>query len=168
VLSTNVGGGTFQMDGFPADIRSPSVSVNLPSVAYSTPSASTNASIAPVTMITPAVNQEYEMHWYLEQTVVGTSCAGDTTVNLNVIWQDPIAAGTATNAGVYALTQTGGPFNGVLGAAFFFRNQSTGIVPIRAKAGVAIQYSTTYNIGSGCSPGPSYQVFPVLEQVTAN
>ena len=38
----------------------------------------------------------------------------------------------------------------------------------RAKTGTTIQYAVTYTPGANCAPGPTYQVFPILEQLTAN
>jgi hypothetical protein len=38
----------------------------------------------------------------------------------------------------------------------------------RVKASTVIQFSTTYSNLAGCSPAPTYQLYPVLEQLTAN
>lgn len=171
VLSSNGGGGTYSLEVFPPDIRVPGVGTFLPSVVYNAPSASTNTSIGATTMVTVgASNATYQFTFYASLTVVGASCSASATfAPVNILWQDPLAAAPGTDQLPNIVTTTGIP-NGVLGStAQFtpsFSNPNT--LTIRAKAGTVIQYSTTYTLGASCSPGPSYQIFPVLEQLTAN
>jgi hypothetical protein len=169
-LSTNGGGGTYTMILFGAEDRTVASSMPFPNVVYNTASSSTNANIGATTMVTVGGSgATYRLSFYLQLSVVGASCVGATSVTLNLIFQDPLAAGTVTNASVQNLT-TSAAYNGVLGAAFgnnSWTSYSDSIV-FRAKTATNIQYSTTYAIGSSCSPGPQYVLFPILEQLTAN
>ncbi len=164
VLSTNGGAGTYQIDLFPADIRSPSITTTFPQVVYNTASASTNANIAATTMVTVgASDTTYRVVFYPQVTVLGASCVGATNLNFNLIFQDPVAAGTVTNTIGFVLAVT----NGVLGEAAGY-GFGAYTLAFRAKASTAIQYSTTYGIGSSCAPGAQYKIFPILEQLTSN
>lgn len=167
-LTSNGGGGTYQMEGFPPDIRSPSVSTTFPNVVYSTPSVSTNANIGVTTMTTVGgSNATYRFSYYLSESVVGAGCTTVTSVRVNLIFQDPFAAGTTTFFQISNLTPNG---NGVLGPGFDWTGGLTPVITwdFRMKAGTIVQYSTTYNIGSGCAPGPQYVAYPILEQLTSN
>ncbi len=143
-------------------LASPSInSVSIPSpnypsqVIYNTASASTSASIAATTMVTVGGSAaSYRFGAYLDQTVVGVGCTGNTTVIINLIWTDPNGAGATTLAlSTFTITT-----NGALGNSLVVNPAS-----IRAKATTAVQYSTTYTLGAGCTTSPSYQVFPTLE-----
>jgi len=148
----------------------------IPTTVYSTPSASGAASIGATTMVTVGgSNATYRFSYYFELSAAGTSCVGNTSVQPFLTYTDPFAAAPITvNPGVSFLLTSSGNENGVPGAAYAFSitypNSSafanTGT--IRAKAGTVIQYSTTYTLGGSCSPGPSYVIVPVLEQLTAN
>jgi hypothetical protein len=161
-LTTNGALGLYTMDMFAAEDRSAMANVTFPSVAYSTASASTNANIVAVTMATVgASNATYRFGWYLQLSVIGSGCGGVTTVAVNIIFQDPLAV----SANTYTFLANIATGNGVLGATgtTFFPQ-----IEMRVKTATAIQYSTTYGIGSGCSPGPQYVIYPILEQLTAN
>lgn len=159
VLTSNGVGGTYTMEVFPPDIRAGATTV-FPTVVYNTPSASTNANIVATTMATAgASNADYRMNFILDETVVGVGCTGNTTIVVIATFQDPNAAGPNSGS-VQTFTIIN---NGSLGF-----QQVGGVFPVRIKTGTVIQYSTTYSIGATCAPGPSYQVFPVLEQLTSN
>jgi hypothetical protein len=173
VLSTNGSAGLYQLNLFATEDRSTTSSATFPTVVYNVASGSTNANIGATTMVTVgASNATYRFVFYISETVVGASCTGNTTLTVNTIWQDPLDAGARTNTAAYNLAIN----NGTVGEAFHFSgvaggNQSPNATSgglIRAKTGTVIQYSTTYAIGTGCSPGPQYQLFPILEQLTSN
>lgn len=137
----------------------------LPNVTYSTPSASTNASIGATTMVTVgASNATYTINFYASQTVLGASCTGNTTLVVSIIWQDPVAGAPVT----VSISRVLAVNNGALGTASDWQSFNNESIPIRAKTGTVIQYSVAYTIGTGCSPGPSYQLFPILQQVMAS
>ncbi len=172
-LSSNAASGLYSMNLFASEDRSTTASAIFPSVVYSTASGSTNANIGATTMVTVGSSSAtYRLTYYLTISVIGSSCTGNTTVALNTIWQDPLDAGARTSAGAAMVLANLG--NGTLGESY--QPSGTGTASavtgnsgvFRAKAGTVIQYSTTYTIGSGCSPGPQYTIYPVLEQLTAN
>ena len=139
-----------------------------PCIVYSTASASTNANINATTMATAGGSgNTYRFGWYFTNTVLGTSCTGNSTVQVNLIWQDPSEAAPGTSPVENALVIGSGTFNGVLGPIPTHANyiNSFNTAPIRAAAGTAVQYSVTFVAGANCAPAPKYQVFPVLEQL---
>jgi len=147
------------------------------SVVYSTPSSSTNTNIGATTMVTPAASASYLFSWYAELSAVGTTCASQSSITVTITYQDPIAAGTTVGTVILASGTSvalvgGGVNNGVLGPAYPWAViGGPGPTPsylFRAKVGVPIQYAVTYAIGGGCTIGPSYTLFPILEQLTAN
>ncbi len=172
------GAGITTINGTPCTIGSSCSTLSL----YSTPSASTAASIAltgcpgATCMATVgASNATYRFNFYAQESVLGASCTGNTTLQVLLTFQDPLAAAPTTTTAVTFLIANNS--NGVLGPAQGFLNfplisvggsviGDVGI--IRAKTGTAIQYSTTYTAGTGCAPGPQYVLFPILEQLTVN
>jgi len=127
------------------------------SEVYNTASAATTATISATTMVTPAVATTYRFSAYVTQTVVGASCAGNDTIQLALVYQDPNAAGTQTvNSALYTITT-----NGTIGNIPWTSGRE--VVTFRSKASVAVQYQATYTPNGSCSPNPTYQVFPVLE-----
>ncbi|HWY32722.1 MAG TPA: hypothetical protein VNX46_18300, partial [Candidatus Acidoferrum sp.] len=174
------GSGITTVNGTSCTIGS-SCTVTTP-IVYSTPSASTNASIGATTMVTVgASNATYRFSHYASVTVVGSGCTGasDTLAQISLTWTDPLAAGASTSPivqGPIDLTTSASPgtFNGQVGPAGAYLNTSLGLQAertpwiIRAKAGTVIQYQVTYQLGGGCVTGPSYQLFPILEQLTTN
>jgi hypothetical protein len=153
-----------------------------PQVVYSTASTPTTGNLGTTTMATPSANADYRLSFYVQNTVVGTSCAGISQVGIEVTWQDPLAAGTTTfgNGSTQGIivNLSSGSNNGVVGPA---SSWITGLgnaagnttwmpttITFRAKSGVAIQYASTAIPGMSCSPAITYQVTPVLEQLTSN
>lgn len=132
-------------------------------VAYSTASSATTASIGAVTMTTAGGSgNTYRFSVYVDQTALGTSCTANTTINVQLVFTDPNAAGTTTlgmasisGGGVVSITN-----NGTVG---FITTGVMNEVAFRAKASTTVQYQTVYSAGANCSPGPQYQVYPVLE-----
>ena len=131
-----------------------------PSRVYNTAPAAGTSSITATTMVAsvpaqPASGTSYSIQEYFTQTVLGASCAGNSTVALNLIFQDPNAASPQTITVATATVTT----NGTLG-----RVPITSFNPFAfiAKPGSAVQYSTTFTPGGSCSPAPTVQVFPTL------
>ena len=127
---------------------------------YNTTPAAGTASIGATTMVTapaqPAAGTHYQFRSYATQTVLGTSCTTNTTVVVNVIFQDPNAAGPQTVVlGTFSVTN-----NGTLGIVPVTSGDSD--VSIVAKPGTVVQFSTTYTAGANCAPAPTVQVFPNL------
>ncbi len=139
-----------------------------PCVVYSTVSASTNIGIAATTMATAgAGGNTYRLSAYFDQTVLGVACTGNSTINFHLLFTDPnaaasvddILAGSEIQTGLYAsnfVITT----NGAVG-----RDIGSISIVIRAKASTVVQYRTAYSTGAGCAPAPSYQVYPILEQI---
>lgn len=134
-----------------------------PSRLFNTIPAAGVASIGATTMVTapaqPSAGTHYMLTGYVTQTVLGASCAGNSTVVLNAIYQDPNAAAPQTQAiATYTVTT-----NGTLGIVPLTANIYAGQFSLMAKAGTVVQYSTTYTAGGSCSPAPTVQLFPILE-----
>jgi hypothetical protein len=137
---------------------------------FNTPSGSTHAAIASTTMLTTgAADGNYRFSFYITQIDAGTSCTAVTSVSTKLSFTDPVSgvaqpenitmfnifsSGATSGSGIQLATSSLGIVNTGNGTFFF-----------RAKASSTIQYSVGYAQGSGCSPGPNYEVFPVLEQV---
>jgi hypothetical protein len=102
----------------------------------------------------------YRVSAYVDLTVAGTSCSGTNTFAFLITYFDP-SGSTTTTVGLYAATFVN---NGAPGAIFTFGTPSgpNGGV-IRAKPGTTVQYSTSWTPAGGCSPAPTYQVYPILE-----
>lgn len=130
---------------------------------YNTRPTEGTSSISATTMVTapsiPATGTTYRFAAYASETVVGTSCAANTTVVVNLIWQDPNEASPATTANLTYTITTNGSLGRLIPAV-------TNALPvIRAKAGTVVQFSTTYTAGGSCSPAPTVQIYPILEQM---
>jgi hypothetical protein len=130
---------------------------------YNTAAGAGTSSISATTMVTapavPLTGKTYTFQAYVTQTVVGSSCAGNTTVVVNLIYQDPNAAAPQTQAiGTYTVTT-----NGTLGIVPLTSNAYAGRITFVAAPSTAVQYSATYTAGGSCSPAPTVQVFPVLQ-----
>ncbi len=125
---------------------------------YSTQSSAVTTNISAVTMVTAGALHAYAFDWTVSLTTAGTSCSGSTTVTLNAIFTDPnTSSPTTLPLGTLTLAASG---NGTAGFVASGRDH------ILAKSGTAVQYSTSgYTLGTGCSPGPTYQVSPALTQL---
>jgi len=108
----------------------------------------------------PTVGTTYRFAAYVSQTVLGSGCAGNSTIAVNVITQDPNAASAQTTAAATFTVTTNGTL-GVVPITTELQNPFT----FRAKAGTVVQFSTTYTPGGSCSPAPTVQIYPVLEQM---
>lgn len=134
-----------------------------PSRIYNTAAAASTANVPTTTMVTapaiPATGTRYNLSTYISQTVLGASCAGNTTIVVNAIFQDPNAVSAQTTAiATYTVTT-----NGTLGIVPITANAYAGSISFVAKQGTVVQYSTTFTAGGSCAPAPTVQVFPVLE-----
>lgn len=138
----------------------PSGSGGFPSIVYNTPPSPTNTNISAFTMVTVgASDATYRYGAYVNQTALGSGCSGNTNATFNVIFTDP-NNGTPVTLPVSIPTIIN---NGTLGVLMVDFTP----VMLRAATGTVIQYSMMYSIGSGCSIGPTLQMFPILEQLTA-
>jgi hypothetical protein len=127
----------------------------LPAAGTSSISATTMDAAVPST---PATGIPYTFEAYISQTVLGASCAGNSTITVNLIYQDVNAAAPQTQAiGTYTVTT-----NGTLGIVPLTSNAYAGRITITSAPASVVQYSTTYSAGGSCSPAPAVQVFPVL------
>jgi len=109
----------------------------------------------------------YRFGWYVQESVVGSSCAGNTTVTVSLTWQDPLDAAPSAVPFFSAIIANSG--NGTVGKIFnTLAAQASAAYSFRAKAGTDIKYSTSFSAGGSCSPAPKYVLFPILEQLTAN
>lgn len=162
-ILTAGGAGTYAMMLFGPEITAVQA---IPKTVYNTSPAPSTTSIPAIPMVTPAANLTYRFSVYMDQTALGVACAGSTTVTPALQFQDPNGAAPVSTAWATAFTIVN---NGALGT----NTNSTATTSIwttvfRAKSGVSIQYSTTFVAAGGCAPPPSVQVFPILEQITAN
>jgi len=143
--------------------------VQLPNVVYNTASAQFTATTALIPMITPTANFTYRFSGYLDQTILGAACAGTSTYQLVLSWQDPNGAGVVTDNITWskngAVANTASIVNnGTVG------NISGNMVPytLRAKGSTSIGYSFTVVPGGACAPPPTVQFYPVLEVLSVN
>jgi len=126
---------------------------------YSTASAVVTASISLTTMFTVGGSAaDFRLGLYISQAAVGVGCSGTSSITGGLTYTDPVNS-IVFNPIVSTLLISGVGFGG---------NTLFPPTTFRAKAGTTISYYTLYGPASGCSPGPSYQVYPVLEQLTLN
>lgn len=134
--------------------------VNFPRFVYNATSGSLAASIGATTMATvPASGATYRFSYYSYQTILGSGCSTNTTVQVTFFWTDPSGSSqTSLGNSSWTLTITN---NGTLGSTSTIGGATPSVL-IRAKGSTTIQYSTTYTQGT-CTTGPSYQAWPMLE-----
>jgi hypothetical protein len=129
-------------------------------IVYNTAPAAGTSSIGAITMVTAPANANYFFTAYATQTVLGTSCTGNTTIAVNLVFQDPNAASSQTIQAFGLFTVTN---NGTLGIVPASLSGTANLaIMIRAKSGTVVQFSTIYSLGATCSPGPTVQIFPSL------
>jgi hypothetical protein len=140
----------------------PDVSGTPVMVVYSTASGSTNSSIGATTMATAGSGgNTFRFTFYVDQVAVGIGCSGNTTVVVNATWTDPNAGAPVTGNTSNATIAGNGTAGQPLGTLTVFALPIT----IRAKASTAVQYSTLLTPDGTCGTKPTYQVYPVLEQL---
>jgi len=108
----------------------------------------------------------YRLGMYVDVCTIGANCTGSTTVAISAAFTDPNASAVTT---FYPITASG-VFtiltNGTLGTNTLSTGASAETFNLfPSKASTTVTYSTTYTIGSGCTIGPSYRVYPILEQL---
>lgn len=135
---------------------------SIPGTLYNTTHAAGTASISATTMATaPATlyGNEYRALFQVTVTAVGAACTGPTTVAVNLIWQDTNGSATQTvTLGTASISSNSDL--GTIGDTFSYS------MPLfQSAASKAIQFSTTYTAGTGCTTDPTVQVTPILEQV---
>jgi len=132
---------------------------------YSTATASGHANISNTTMTTGlAGTHQYAFTFYVDVSAVGTSCTGNTTLVVNLVFFDPNAAGSSTVAlAPYGATSTtitlASSGNGAVGPI------ASGAYNFAGKASQSVVLNATYTAGTGCSPGPNFQIFPKLSLI---
>jgi hypothetical protein len=130
-------------------------------VAYNTPSASTNSSISATTMATAPSGGTavYRFTWYLDVTVAGSGCTTNTIIAPTLYWTDPNASSQTSNGNSFSIgtAPAVGSWWGTVNAYE--------ITTLAAKANTTVQYAVSYTPGSGCSPAPQIQIYPILERV---
>lgn len=133
-------------------------------ILYNLPLAAGHASIAATTLITAPATGTYKLSVTASLTAVGASCGAASTAAVNLIYQDPNAASAQTVSAFVTFTSDGSG-NGTKGTVAV----SAGAAEIifRATANTAIQVSTTYTAGTSCSPGPNFQITPILQALGA-
>lgn len=128
-------------------------------IVYSTQSSTSSASITSTTMVasTPAA-QNYKITPYAMQVAAGTSCTGNTTLKLFVIYTDPVSGAQNVPVQTFGVA-TNGTVNTAVPA--LSNGMASYIFPVTS--GSSISYTVTYSLGTSCSPGPTYYVIPYLE-----
>lgn len=158
--SLGTGTGTQIIDLFGPEIKA--VGIN---TVYSTTSATSAANIGATTMATAGGSGNiYQIQFYPTQIGVGAGCVSATTIQANLTWTDPNAAGPTTIAIsiLYSIVNNGTANSPIVTGTGVLANLP---YTIRAKAATVVQYSTTYSLGGSCAPGPTYQITPVMVQL---
>ena len=128
-------------------------------IVYDTPSQVVSASLGETVMARPAKEGTYRFSAYIE-TQPGEGCEYDTTVDL-VRSYVRITPGPKSPQGLSGwrrdrvTVRKDGQVNGAEIPASVFV----------VKAGSRISYHVEYMMGGRCKTRPTYQVFPVLEQM---
>lgn len=155
------------LEGFPAQqVGSTGSALNgtLASKAAGSPVEALNSSLAATTttqsaatIFTPTFSGDFRLSVWSDQTVLGASCAGNTTSIPTLTWQDPAAAAGQTQALATFTVTT----NGTLGTTPYTSGLQN--YQFRAKAGAVIQLTNTISPGGSCTPVPTTQLYYVLE-----
>lgn len=166
ILSTNAPSGTYQMDFFSPEAHG----IVYPTTVYSTASSVVTGSIptspaTEVNMFTPTSDATFRFSWYAQQVNAGSGCSGATTLVMTIYYGDS-AGPTLAQLSTASVQLTAG--NGGAGPASGWGWTAPQSITVRDKSGYTVGYSVGYTEGSGCSLAPSYRVFPVLEQMSAN
>ena len=115
-------------------------------------SSASNSAIAATNLVASVSSNPgvYALYWVVSLTAAGTNCTGSTSITLNDTFTDPSTSSPITNpVGTITIAANG---NGTLGYI------ASGTETILAKNATAIQYSTSYTAGAGCTLNPAYQV----------
>jgi hypothetical protein len=146
-------------------------SSTLSRLMYSTASSTVNNSISSTPMVANAPNAttNWTISFYALQIGLGSggTCATNTEIIANVIFQDPVASGGNTIPVAAFVIPAAGTANtpispATTGAAPATIISNTGGYAFRTKANTAINYSTTVTAGN-CSTLPTYLVVPILD-----
>jgi hypothetical protein len=174
--------GVFQVNSNGVPVKQGGIALagaGLPGIVYNTSSGTaTNASITATNMIasTPSTNTEncgaalsnatcYRISFYALQASLGIGCSTNTTIQVQVIFQDPLASVSATIlVGTFVIATNGTASTPIPPATTSPVVSAVGGYMFRAKAATAIQYQTTVTAGT-CTTKPTYAVIPFLEQL---
>jgi hypothetical protein len=120
------------------------------------------------TMLEPAGDGNFAVHFYLTQIDRGEGCTAPARVALKLIYSDPFSGGAQPFTFVVPLSSSG---NAAHSSALVLSpdtisvaNMGTGSMVFRAKGATPIQYSTTYTPGAWTAQ-PRYRLVPVLDVV---
>jgi hypothetical protein len=106
-----------------------------------------------------SITAGYRITFLVTQTVLGASCAGNTTIQFSVKYQDPSESGVASTnvGGVFTIINNGtlGRVNGATPAEYSFLTQLA----------TPMTWTATYTAGGSCSPSPAVRITPVLEAI---
>lgn len=129
--------------------------LGLPIVLYRAQILGGTASVAATTMTSPSADAEYYFSAYLDIRAIGSACTGTTTIVLNAITTDFFGGTVTTALATFSISG-----NGTLG-----QHLNTSAFFLHSLAANPVQFSTTYTAGTGCAPGPSVDIYPLLTEV---
>ena len=128
-------------------------------VIYDTPSQVASSSLPETIMAQPAKESTWRFSAYVE-TQPSPGCEYDSTIDLVISWTR-ITSGLKTPHGLPGWQR----FRTTLRKDGHVEGAAIPSVLFHARAGSRISYGIDYSAGRGCKTRPSYQVFPVLEQI---
>ena len=129
-------------------------------VIYNIPLTAQITTSSAVTLITAPGTGTYRITVAASQTVLGVGSPGTTTFIPTVVFTDPNASGTSSQAlATFATGATNGTLGPILPGPL-----GTQSLTFRAKAGTAIQVSVAVT-GGGGTTNPTVQIVPILESL---
>lgn len=134
---------------------------------YNTTASAAAATIGSTTMVTaPASDTNYDFGALVAQTVATAGCSGQPSFQLEIIYTDAFTGSSRTVLPLVNQLGNSGTFNNAqsFAAALSAATTYSARVSIRAKASTTVSYTVVYTPSSGCSPGASYSIAPVLVQ----
>ena len=127
---------------------------------YNIPLTAQITTSSAVTLITAPSTGTYRITVAASQTVLGVGSPGTTTFIPTVVFTDPNASGTSSQAlATFATAATNGALGPILPGTL-----GTQSLTFRAKSGTAIQVSVAVT-GGGGTTNPTVQIVPVIESL---
>ena len=162
----NLGSANAQINSAGAPITSSGFTLaglGTPLIVYSTPPAASTTTISQAMSAGVTGTHSYRYSAYINETVIGNTCSGNTTGILTVVFTDPSAAGTTTQsmfpAGTTSSTVTITTV-GSLGTVATFSP-----VYFAAKASTSITETFTITPDT-CTTQPTVQLYGILELIS--
>jgi hypothetical protein len=167
VLSTNGASGTYSVTLFGVEIQTAASSGT--TTVYKTATTEAAASFPLTTLVTvPTSDTSYTFALYLTQTVATASCSAQPSVNApSLVFTESASNTSRTASPIYTSLNFVTLSSGTATFAASLTNATsfyTTPVTFRAKASTPITLQITYNAGTGCGPGATYVINPVLTQ----